>query len=50
MPATKYRVTLTAGEVEQLESLLLKSRSSARKQSVHVIEATCNAYRREATV
>lgn len=33
MPAIKYRVTLTAEEVEQLESLLHKGRSAARKQS-----------------
>ena len=33
MPAIKYRVTLTAEEQEQLDSLLNKGKSAARKQT-----------------
>jgi transposase len=33
MPAIKYRVTLTAEEQEQLDSLLHKGKSAARKQT-----------------
>ena len=33
MPAIKYRVTLTDDEVEMLEALLRKGKSSARKQT-----------------